>query len=285
MTLSLAGYKPWAHDGWTGLVRADRMALAGGEFLRLVKNQGIVVRQRSSARVVQVTFDGQVYFAKLTSALRADEHGRQRAADRLRWRFGPSRALHVLRVSANLTAAGVDVPPVVLVGRRHGAAASEQLLVTELVAGTRFQVRLAQVEQVAARSALCAEFGRQVARLHRNRFVHGDLSPGNVLVDAMPKARGATRWCFLDNDRTRRWWPRAPRSLCRKNLVQVALRLRLRVGWRITRSFLDAYLKVYGPNAESARRRELLRVARSTQQRTARRRSLGRPDRRLRRSR
>lgn len=54
----------------------------------------------------------------------------------------------------------------------------------------------------ARRTALCAELGREVGRMHALRFLHGDLYPRNVLVappPASPRARHSARalW-FLD---------------------------------------------------------------------------------------
>ncbi len=104
--------------------------------------------------------------------------------------------------------------------------------------------------------------GRRVAELHRLRFTHGDLLPGNLVVTS---DRANVVW--LDNDRSRRWFPVIPPSARRRNLAQITFRLIYWFRYRWTRLFLDSYYDAY-PLGATARRRESALVLRQARART-----------------
>ncbi|MCW5892599.1 MAG: hypothetical protein KIT14_18955 [bacterium] len=151
-----------------------------------------------------------------------------------------------------LAAAGFAAPEPLLLGTRARAG----LLVTADVGGEELLAAVVRPGARGAKRALLAHLGREVARLHRAGFVHGDLVPPNLRV------RGG-QLVFLDNDRTRR----LPFAFgARRNLVQLgrfvvpglSLTDRVRV--------LAAYAAVRGFGG--ARRRRLARwVARKVTQR------------------
>ncbi len=67
------------------------------------------------------------------------------------------------------------------------------------------------------RRQILRQLGTEIGLMHRAGIVHGDLRPGNILV----RPNGADwEFYFIDNERTRKW-PRVPRRLRRKNLVQL----------------------------------------------------------------
>ena len=64
-----------------------------------------------------------------------------------------------------------------------------------------------------------AQLAMEIRRLHDLGFVHGDLVPGNIFV--APTTDGTMGYCFMDNDRTRRYPTWLPHRLWRRNLVQL----------------------------------------------------------------
>jgi hypothetical protein len=60
---------------------------------------------------------------------------------------------------------------------------------------------------------------RLIRRFHDLGFVHGDLVPSNIFV--LARACGELEFCFMDNDRTRRYPRWLPQGLWKRNLVQL----------------------------------------------------------------
>jgi tRNA A-37 threonylcarbamoyl transferase component Bud32 len=155
---------------------------------------------------------------------------------RYRWRTAvkdamrPSKARHLMRVSAELAAAGFVVPRVLAAAEeRRGPLLGGAWVATAALHGQPIAERLAELarRRAAATAAdarlLLAEkrrvlgaLGAAVARLHARGFVAGDLVPANVwLTD------GAGAIAFLDHDRTRAGRRPAPWRRARRNLVQL----------------------------------------------------------------
>jgi hypothetical protein len=97
-------------------------------------------------------------------------------------------------------------------------------------------------EGLIHKRALLHALGEEVARLHRAGFVHGDLTPYNVVVERVEPPR----FVFIDHERTRRT-PSVGRMRYRlRNLVQLG-RLEFpgltradRV--RVLRAYADAFV-------------------------------------------
>ncbi len=132
----------------------------------------------------------------------------------LRWITGhrylnPLRPFRELVLSRRLTELGVRVPEVIAArARRSGSATWELELVSRriedsldlgtLLARTARGAVAAQVEVRCARA-----FGSLVRRLHELEFLHADLTPRNVLVDAGSlESRAPTLW-IVDLDGSR----------------------------------------------------------------------------------
>ncbi len=127
-----------------------------------------------------------------------------------------SPARHVVRVTAELVAAGLNAPPVWILGNE--IATGRELLVTPRAEGNGPLHTLAGLAgAVATKRAILRALGGEIARLHRGGFVHGDLTPFNIFI-----VRGEPpRFVLLDHERTR--WSfflgRTRRQL--RNLVQL----------------------------------------------------------------
>ncbi|MHC4784471.1 MAG: lipopolysaccharide kinase InaA family protein [Planctomycetota bacterium] len=248
-----AGWRGRVEHRWRHLVDADPLEWLAGRPKE-------AVRQRPSATTYRVDTDHGIVYVKHMTALKDRE---PRAADwpsRLRWRVQPSLALRVLRINQQLARHGFLVAPVLLAARRRSGWRAEDLLVTGAVSGPNLHQALIDAPDDETRRELIRMVARRVAELHRLRFTHGDLLPGNLVVTA---DRANVVW--LDNDRSRRWFPAIPPPARRRNLAQVAFRLIYWFRYRWTQLFLASYYDFcgLGPDARRRERAVVLRKARS----------------------
>jgi Lipopolysaccharide kinase (Kdo/WaaP) family len=128
-----------------------------------------------------------------------------------------SSAEHVAQVTRELTEAGFSAAPVLACGR-EGSTGRTMIITRRAAGGGLLRLAAAKgAEALAQKRAVLRALGVEVARLHRAGFVHGDLTPYNVLV-----VRGEPpRFVFLDHERTyRAFWPGRRRPQLR-NLVQL----------------------------------------------------------------
>jgi Lipopolysaccharide kinase (Kdo/WaaP) family len=141
-----------------------------------------------------------------------------RGLGRLKNLIRGSRARHVARVTEALHRAGVHAPPLVVFGQERNRGRS--LIGTERFAGQalpRFSQASGSGDEVLRKRALLHALGTEIARLHRAGFIHGDLTPYNVLV-----ARGEPpRFIFIDHERTRRALSPGCQRARLRNLVQL----------------------------------------------------------------
>ena len=173
-----------------------------------------------------------------------------------------SKAVRALFLAKDLSAFGFTAPVAVGAGEeRYGAVLRRAFVVTLPVQGCSLPQYLSD-RLNGSRAALSLRQKREgVTRLaaemkkfHDLGFVHGDLVPGNIFV--MFEAAGKTRFCFMDNDRTRRYpiWFR--QRLWRRNLIQLNRFPLAGISLQDRMRFFHAYVKLrrLGP-----RERKLLR--------------------------
>jgi len=251
--------------GWRGRVEPRWRHLADADPLEwLTRQSPQTVWQRPSATTYRVETDAGVVYVKHVTALKDRETEAAQWPNRLRWRLQPSLALRVLRVHRQLERCGLLVAPVLLAARQCDGWRAEELLVTGEVPGPNLHEAVINAPDDQTRNELIRMVGRRVAELHRHRFTHGDLLPGNLVVTP---DRANVVW--LDNDRSRRWFPAVPPSVRRRNLAQITFRLIFWFRYRWTRLFLDSYYDARGISP-GARRRESARVLRQARARTRR---------------
>jgi Lipopolysaccharide kinase (Kdo/WaaP) family len=179
----------WRAQGWRGWVDPT----AGLDPLRCVADAGEAAGRTSRhARTVRLATPAGPVFVKTYAAP------------------GGWRATRAFRMGEALDRTGFQAPAVVAAAQRRRAG----FLITREVGGDDLLAVLARPMPLAAKRAFLRTLGEEVGRLHAAGFVHGDLVPPNVRLDA------AGRFVFLDNDRTRR-----SRLLvllvARRNLVQL----------------------------------------------------------------
>jgi hypothetical protein len=124
---------------------------------------------------------------------------------------------HLVRVVASLRRKGIDAPRVLLAG--YDRRAGRELVAIEGLPGrlvSYYVDRRSNTERATRREILRA-LGREIARLHRLGYIHGDLTPYNVLVTSV----SPPRFGFIDHERTRRRRVLAVERHRMRNLVQL----------------------------------------------------------------
>src|SRR5271166_340906 len=189
-------------DGWLFAPIASDQAGAGGldDWLALkaaavdaaqARSEPALRRSRhASTYLVRLGCDGQSvdFFVKVYRPPAGVELVKQRLRG--------SRMKQAMKISAELRKHGFHVPAIMTSGANSRDGRS--MLITARAEGTPLPEAIVTMEMNRKR-ALLKKLGGEVARLHRRGFIHGDLTPYNVFV-----TDEATRFTFVDNDRTRR---------------------------------------------------------------------------------
>ena len=105
---------------------------------------------------------------------------------------------YVAGIVDELVAADINAAPVLIYG--HETATGRGIIVTARAPGVALPraLQMTGAEGLIHKRALLHALGEEVARLHRAGFVHGDLTPYNVVVE-----RGEPlRFVFIDHERT-----------------------------------------------------------------------------------
>lgn len=176
----------------------------------------------------------------------------------LRERLLGPEARRVARITADLNRAGFAAPPIILIGEELGGGRT--LLVTPRVTGVALPraIRSLGADQVRRKWTMMRELGREIARLHRAGFVHGDLTAYNVCVAAAEPPR----FWLLDHERTYRQRVRLSRPRLR-NLVQL-LRLGLPgFGMTARMRIVEAYAEAVDPGSRLRVARRVARMLRA----------------------
>jgi hypothetical protein len=148
------------------------------------------------------------------------------AFDKIKDWLRDSNALRAWKQSQFLVREGFRVPPVVAAGEeRSGGVLKRAFLLTRRVEGLPVSLFLAQLEGSARDAQRIREkrfylrrLATEIRRLRDRGFVHGDLTPHNLLAH---REGGNIVFVFMDNDRTRRYPVWFPQWLWRRNLIQL----------------------------------------------------------------
>ena len=105
---------------------------------------------------------------------------------------------YVAGIVDELVAADINAAPVLIYG--HEAATGRGMIVTARAPGVALPraLRMTGTEGLPHKRALLRALGEEIARLHRAGFVHGDLTPYNVIVELGEPPR----FVFIDHERT-----------------------------------------------------------------------------------
>jgi len=192
---------------------------------------------RATARILKAN-PNRTVFLEQRAGSGAVVVKRYHAASALRRPRDRGRARREQRVLARLHAAGLPVPEPLGIRRRDGcwelscAWIPDAVSLHDLVDG--------RLPWPRPRAELAAALGRLLARLHTAGLDHGDLHPGNVLIDA-----GGRPWLVdCAKARLRR---RLGAPLLVRDLVRLAAGVREHLSARFRARFLVAWLRALSP--------------------------------------
>lgn len=140
-----------------------------------------------------------------------------RGLDALKGLVRGGRVDHVADITQALHDAGFSAPPLFAYGRE--LMSGREIMVTpEAEAdGPLRALKALRAYPIDRKRAILRALGAEIARLHRCGFVHGDLTPFNILfVRAEPP-----RFVLIDHERTRKAGPLVRRRQQLRNLVQL----------------------------------------------------------------
>lgn len=208
-------------EGWHGLVHRGWQDFTGGlpgleAWLAAQAGRRIVTHP--SRTVDLLTTPRGVIFAK--HFLKASD--KSSLGNSLKWYLRPSRALYILKIGEELTAAGFAVPETVIAVRRRSRWGWPEdyhlsLDCREQTVNIRLkEFRAAGIPDDSADvRGVLREMAVSLVRLHHRGFVHGDCLPGNMCV--LPDSL-----LLLDNDRTAGGYGAAFCRAKQRNLEQCA---------------------------------------------------------------
>jgi len=154
---------------------------------------GTCVRHSMHAETWLAKIDDTEIFAKLLRPARGVARIKRIV------RGGPSD--HVATITAQLKSDGIDAPLPLLTGVE--ASTGRELIVTARVRGTVLPRFLREQRHDLRRKRIVMRaLGAEISRLHRGGYIHGDLTPFNILLSKDEPLR----FVFLDHERTRRTW-------------------------------------------------------------------------------
>ncbi len=142
--------------------------------------------------------------------------------------FRASKAFRALKQGNALSDRGFHVPLSLVAGeQRRLRFINKSFLLTARVEGTspplflqeHFSDRLDTVSLKRKREYM-KQLAFEIRRLHQFGFIHGDLTPYNILVQTHGEK---IDFYYMDNDRTRHYppWTWLPHVLSKRNLVQL----------------------------------------------------------------
>lgn len=137
-----------------------------------------------------------------------------------------SKAARFLQQGLALQKAGFHAPVPIAIGETRAWSLSQRAFV--LTAEVEGQSLVSYLHDCwsgrkprpapARKRAALRDLAATIRKFHDLGFVHGDLVPSNLFV--VDRAAGP-QFYFMDNDRTRRYFPRLPQALWKRNLVQL----------------------------------------------------------------
>jgi serine/threonine protein kinase len=105
--------------------------------------------------------------------------------------------------------------------------------------------------------------GLLIGRMHKKGIYHGDLRPGNILIEGL---EGKLHFYFIDNERTQYFPHGIPYRLREKNLIQLNMIVKPQITFTDRLRFFREYL-VENPEFEADAKEMMLTVMRKTKKR------------------
>lgn len=263
-TIDKSQFSTLNHNNWVGYIHNDYRTLIQSipdnwpnAFLN--NDSQISEENREGNYVHHITLGHQTCFLKHFTQLKAGNNANSRL-QQLRWRFGKSRALQNFNANLLLQQNGFNTATVILAARNTSSTQTQDLFIAEEIRGQSLHRATlnASPEQF---NQLLTNLGQTIAQFHRAGFIHGDLLPGNIILQ-----QNSNKLFFIDNDRTRRFtWPAfAPNQY--KNIKQLLYRLRAYFPYKSLKPFIDTYYDQM-QFTRSQKRKQLAKCMRANRQR------------------
>ena len=187
------------HSIWVSPLWRDR------DFLRLLASDPDELAQRPgcevlstvpSTTVLRISLSGRVLYFKYFRA--------EKGWGKIKTIWRGSRAYRAWQGARLLLEHGLNTPEVVAVAEGKGLGRGQvSLLVTLEVFGIPLRRYLRERHLAPGRQAgLASALGQEIARLHGCCITHGDLHPGNVLVE--DRGEQGFSFAYLDTERVSR---------------------------------------------------------------------------------
>ena len=229
------GWDGWLNDAW-----ADATELQDIDAWLDDPGQDIVL-EALCRTVARRSIKGHgIVYSKLMRAQNDGVFTKNELFSKFKWKFYPSRAKCILKITARMLDMGHHCPiPVLGIRRKRLAELPTDLFVSTELTDPTVEERLKNATDDGERRELLAICGRELARFHADGFIHGDFLPRNTCL-SMDNATLS----YLDNDRTRHW-PRTPFfHFQRRNLTQFCFNLYVLAqsdSPELPEAFIDAY--------------------------------------------
>lgn len=238
-------YRKFSQNGWKGEVLEEfRDEIALGKLEDWTQKSATRVVRQLPLRVISL-FERPNQTDWYFKLLRGLGDTKETLLNSLKWRFRPSRFLRVMKISWELQKAGFKTPRVILAARKRTwwpFGHPTDVIISEAAKGRLVSCYLSGEDGLPrlegeARQKLLGRMGRELAKLHRAGFIHGDCHPGNYFWE-----EGSDEFCYIDNDRTCRYATMNYTGAIR-NLVSAGFYLLHRN--RVTQDEWDVILEAY----------------------------------------
>lgn len=243
----MADSKNYRSGAWHGVVANEWRDELAQLDRWLAEHPGEVVATYPSRRVTRVkTARGNVYIKEIFALTDTGLKGKD-IVSWLKWVFRPSRAVQAFAVSDLLLNSGINcAKPVLGARKRSGSLYPTDIFITEEVNAPILADILTKEKDPARLNKLVFTLGRELCRLHRSGFVHGDCILRNICLEPNSTVHCVDNQVgtiyYLDNDRTKYkdWY-------CfwispRRNVAQLGYSImRITNDSSLTKIFLNSY--------------------------------------------
>jgi tRNA A-37 threonylcarbamoyl transferase component Bud32 len=190
-----------------------------------------------NARALKLAIEGSPVFVKFFAS----------RGIRDRWILRKSRSSRAVKGGVMLSSKGFNTPALIAQGDLiKRCMILDNFLITQWIEGYNIYTYIESVfkpsltgKSLKEKHDFIRNIGQLIGRLHRTGIVHGDLRPGNILIQ---HSGGGPIYYFIDNERNIFFNNGIPDRLRLKNLVQMNMLLMPHINHSDRLRFFRAYL-------------------------------------------